>query len=52
MALKKFVRYSVELPDGSRTQKKFRTRAGATRFKKLKKIDEGKVVKQTFSSVQ
>jgi hypothetical protein len=52
MPLKKFTRYAIELPDGSRTQRKFRTKTAATKFKKLKKIKEGKVVKQVFRSVK
>lgn len=42
----------IELPDGSRTQKTFRTKKGAKFFKKRKKIEKGKVIKVTFRSAQ
>lgn len=50
MPLKKITRYEIVLPDGSSTLKKFILKSSALRFKKKKKIDEGKVRKVIFRS--
>lgn len=52
MAKTKFSRFQIEMPDGSRSSRTFRTKTGASAFKKLKSIKKGKVIKVTFTSVR